>query len=95
MSEAGLIHRTGDAGSTVPSRDCVRPRELLGETSSTRTREGPASADPLVGVRLRSLIPKGRGKLNPSLVGVPALLPLMVPANLNAVPQPVLTASDY
>jgi hypothetical protein len=73
------MHRTGVDGSLVPSRDCVRPRELLGETSSIRITEGLVSPCAPVGVRLRSLfIPNGRGKVNPSLVGVPALLPLMV-----------------
>lgn len=78
MSDAGLMQRTGVVGSTVPSLESVRPRVLRGETSSTRMNEGLASPCAAVGVRLRSLVPNGRGKLKPSFVGVPALLPLIV-----------------
>mmetsp|Transcript_58109 Transcript_58109/g.114345 ORF Transcript_58109/g.114345 Transcript_58109/m.114345 type:complete len:109 (+) Transcript_58109:1705-2031(+) len=71
------MQRTGVANSIVPSRDKVRPRALMGDTSSTRTNDGLASPCAAVGVRLRSLVPNGRDKLKPSLVGVPALLPFM------------------
>jgi len=73
------MQRTGVPTSVVPSRDCDRPRPLAGETSSTLTCGGLAASPCIpVDVPARTILdPNGRPKLKPSLVGVPALCPLI------------------
>lgn len=72
------MQRAGIVGSLVPSRECERPREPAGETSSTRTSDGDTSPCAPVGVRFRSFIPNGRGRLNPSLEEPLLLFPFMM-----------------
>ena len=73
------MQRTGVPTSVLPSRDCDRPRALAGETSSALPCEGLAASPCIpVDVPARTMLdPNGRPRLKPSLVGVPALCPLI------------------